>query len=68
MLLFSLEGEKYMHGLINLLIALVAAGITLAVLRSLAKSLEDGWRIAIAVIIGIIVFFQDIAQYILTNQ
>lgn len=57
-----------MHFLINLLIALVAGGVSLAVLRSLAKTLEDGWRILIAVIIGLIVFFADVAQYVLTHQ
>jgi hypothetical protein len=46
---------------------LVAGGVSLAILRSLAKTLEDGWRILIAVIIGLIVFFADVAQYVLTH-
>lgn len=56
-----------MHGLLNLIIALIAGGVSLAILRSVWK-IEDGWRILVAVLIGIVVFFANLAQYILTNN
>lgn len=56
-----------MHFLINLLIAVLAGAASLAILRNLAKTLDDGWRMLIAIIIGLIVFFADVAQYVLTH-
>lgn len=55
-----------MHFLINLLIAILAGVASLAILRSLAKSVEDGWRILVAIIIGLIVFLANLAQYVTT--
>ena len=57
-----------MHVLINLLLAILAGGLSLYVLRSMAKTLNDGLRVLIAVLIALIVFFANLAQYILTNQ
>ena len=57
-----------MQALINLLIAILVGGLSLYVLRSMAKTMNDGLRVLIAVLIGIIVFFANLAQYILTNQ
>lgn len=56
-----------MHGLVNLLIAILAGGLALYGLRAGFKTMNDGLRITLAVIIGIIVFFANLAQYILAN-
>lgn len=53
-----------MYVLINLLLAIVAGGVSLYILRQMATRMNDGLRVAIAVIIGLIVFFADVAQYI----
>jgi hypothetical protein len=54
--------------LLNLILAVVFGFIALYVLRSVAKTWDDGIRVLIAVLIGVVVFFADLAQYIVTNH
>lgn len=53
--------------LIDLILALVAGFLTLYVLRSMARTMNDGLRVAIAVLVGIVVFFEHLSHYIVTH-
>lgn len=54
--------------LINLIIAIIAGSLSLYVLRSMAKTMNDGLRVLLAVLIGMVVFFANLAHYVITNQ
>ena len=53
--------------LVNLILAIVFGCIALYALRQLAKTMNDGLRVLLAVLIGIVVFFANLAQYIVTH-
>lgn len=47
--------------LVNVLLGVLAGVITLAVLRSLWEVRKDGWRVLVAVVVGLIVFLCNFA-------